>query len=56
MVMKVENSILHQECNLRDNPPEATALEPACPKLSKSMPYVEIGPADQKLVFYAPIG
>jgi hypothetical protein len=56
MVMKVENSNLHQECNLRDNPPEATALEPACSKVSKSVPNVEIGPADQKLVFYAPIG
>ena len=56
MVMKVKYSNNHQTCNLGDNRPEATSLEPACRKLSKSVPNVEIGLADQKLVFYAPIG
>ena len=56
MVIKLENSNNHQNCNLSDNRPEATSLEPACPKVSKSVPNVAIGPADQKLVFYALIG
>ena len=55
MVIKLENANNHQNCNLRDNRPDPAPLEPACSKVSKSVPNVEIGPANQKLVFYAPI-
>ena len=54
--VKVENANFHQARNLHAIRTDPAPLEPAGCKLSKSVSNVEIGPADQKLVFYAPIG
>ena len=56
MEMKVENANLHQTRNIQAISMTPKPLEPAGCKLSKSVLNVEIGPVDEKLVFYAPIG